>query len=553
MPASSTPNRYATGLKWVSIGAIVMGLLVLARVVPVDRAVGLLLDRVRDLGFWGPVVYGVVYVIAALMFVPGAALTLGGGALFGPLWGTLVVSAASTVVVAVSFLMARYLAREEVTRLAGRYPKFKAFDRAMGRGGWKLIALLRLSPVVPFSVVNYLFGLTRVRFWPHVATSWWAMLPGTFMYAYLGYIGRVGITAATGAGPPGGAVQWTLLIVGLAATVAFALYLVHLARHAIGRQINTGMNMAPQEPSLTSEQPETPPRRWPWDTVLAGVLAVCVLITAACAYFKPGTFAWLFGPPVVELAEVYQDNPSGPKFDHTLMDQILHKHVAAGGWVDYAALKKNSGDLDRYIAALALAPFDPMGRDEKLALLINAYNAFTLRLILDYYPLDSIKDIPAAKRWDDPRWRVGPYTWSLSQIEHQQIRPKFRQPRIHFALVCAAVGCPPLRGEAYTADRLEQQLEDQTRYIHSQKRWFYIAPDHTGVVHLTNLYNWYGGDFEQVSGSILDFVADYSPPLRRAMDQTRVLRIQWIEYDWSLNDKGEGSIGRFGPGEESNE
>jgi hypothetical protein len=96
-----------------------------------------------------------------------------------------------------------------------------------------------------------------------------------------------------------------------------------------------------------------------------------------------------------------------------------------------------------------------MGRNEKLALLINAYNAFTLKLIVERLPVQSILDIPAAERWDAVRWKVGGQVWSLKQIEHEQIRPKFTEPRVHFALVCAAVGCPPLRNEAYDASRLD--------------------------------------------------------------------------------------------------
>ena len=117
------------------------------------------------------------------------------------------------------------------------------------------------------------------------------------------------------------------------------------------------------------------------------------------------------------------------------------------------------------------APIDELGRDERLALLINAYNAFTLRLILDHYPVASITDIPADQRWDAVRWRLAGETYSLNQIEHELVRPNFREPRIHFALVCAAVGCPPLRTEAYTGELLEEQLEGQTRYSHAHDRW----------------------------------------------------------------------------------
>ena len=169
-------------------------------------------------------------------------------------------------------------------------------------------------------------------------------------------------------------------------------------------------------------------------------------------------------------------------------------------------------------------------------LLINAYNAFTLRLILDYHPVASIKDIPAAKRWAHKRWGLGPHTWSLDQIEHDQIRPKFGEPRVHFALVCAAVGCPRLRNEAYRADDVEQQLEDQARYVHGHERWFRFDAG-KGIVYLTRLYKWYGGDFEQVAGTVLDYAARYSPQLKQALGAGRKPGIRWLDYDWSLNSK----------------
>ena len=169
------------------------------------------------------------------------------------------------------------------------------------------------------------------------------------------------------------------------------------------------------------------------------------------------------GPPAVPAAEVLAAEPNGRSFDHARLDALLRAHVDSTGLVDYAGLSRESAALDAYLASLASAPFEELGRDEKLALLINAYNAFTHRLILDHRPVSSIKDIPSGKRWDDRRWRLAGEMVSLDQIEHERIRAAFREPRIHFALVCAARSCPPLRAEAYVGDRLEAQLADQTR------------------------------------------------------------------------------------------
>ena len=112
--------------------------------------------------------------------------------------GTIIVSLASTTGAALAFVIARYLARDSVARWVRRSPRFEAIDRAIGEEGWKIVALLRLSPAVPFNLQNYLYGLTKIRFWPCVLTSWAAMLPGTLMYVYLGVVGRAGLEAASG-------------------------------------------------------------------------------------------------------------------------------------------------------------------------------------------------------------------------------------------------------------------------------------------------------------------------------------------------------------------
>jgi len=243
-----------------------------------------------------------------------------------------------------------------------------------------------------------------------------------------------------------------------------------------------------------------------------------------------------FGPPRVAATEAYETAAGGPEFDHSLFDRLLHEVVDDEGFVDYAALGRNQADLNTYLESLASAPFGDLGRNGKLALLINAYNAFTLELILEHYPLASIRDIPTKQRWDAVRWDVGGKVYSLNQIEHEQIRPNFREPRIHFALVCAAVGCPPLRGEAYAADRLDEQLEQQTRRVHRDRRWFRFSPE-SGNVELTSLYEWYRGDFEQADGTMLDHAARYREDLAAALESGERPEVEFLDYDWSLNDR----------------
>ena len=527
--------RWLRLVRLFSLGIIVISLVALVRLLPVDRLVEMLSSSVEQLGVWGPLLFATAYIVAAVLFVPGSALTLAAGAVFGLWWGTLTVSIASTIAAALAFLIGRYVARNSVRQWATRNPKFGAIDSAIGQGGWKIIALLRLSPAVPFSLGNYLFGLTAIRFWPYVLTSWLAMLPGTFMYVYLGYAGRAGLAAAatesTGRTPG----QWALLVVGLVATVAVTIYVTRIARKAIREHttMDSSRTIAPDPRNTPASRSSA--RQAMGTVLIAGV----ALILAGCttyAYTNPSLIAGLFGPPAVTLTETYKSKPGGPTFDHSLFNELLEKHVDKAGLVDYKALKEHDSTLGEYITSLAKAPVDDLGRDQRLALLINAYNAFTLRLILDHYPVDSIKDIPADKRWDARRWDIGGKVYSLNQMEHELIRPHFKEPRIHFALVCTAIGCPPLRNEAYTADKLEDQLQAQAVYVHTHDRWFQFESGNN-VVKLTSLYDWYRGDFEQVAGSVLKYAARYSDPLRKALQVKHELKIQYLDYDWSLNSQ----------------
>jgi len=270
------------------------------------------------------------------------------------------------------------------------------------------------------------------------------------------------------------------------------------------------------------------------------LVAIAILLVIGLSLWLSGGLETLLlrllGPPQVELTETFAAAGGGEAFDHSGYDGLLGAHVDSNGFVDYAGLGGRGTELDAYIDGLATAPLENLGRDERLALLINAYNAFTLRLILDHYPVESIKDIPSKQRWDGVRWVLDGETYSLSQVEHELIRPNFREPRIHFVLVCAAIGCPPLRSEAYTGERLEDQLEDQTRFTHGNERWLRYQRGNK-TIELTALYQWYAGDFEQVAGSVLEHVARYEPGLAADLAAGHNPSIRYLEYDWSLNEK----------------
>lgn len=154
--------------KWIAAGVGVLGLLILGRTLPLGEWLRAFNERVGQSGVAGMAIYAGVYVLATVLFVPGSALTAGAGFVFGVARGMLVVSISATTGAALAFLIARYVARDRIAELAAKNERFRTIDSAIGREGWKIVGLLRLSPLVPFNLSNYLYGLTSVRFWPYV-------------------------------------------------------------------------------------------------------------------------------------------------------------------------------------------------------------------------------------------------------------------------------------------------------------------------------------------------------------------------------------------------
>jgi uncharacterized membrane protein YdjX (TVP38/TMEM64 family) len=222
--------RLAGKGRWLAILAVAALVFVAVRVLPVADWLAGFQRQVAGLGARGGVLYGLVYVVAALLFVPGSLLTIGAGLVFGVVWGTVIVSLASTTTAALAFLIARHLARHKMEEMARRSEKFEAIDRAVQEKGWRVVALLRLSPVVPFSLSNYLYGLTPLRFWPYVIASWVAMLPATVLYVWLGAAGQAAVTAGRQARNPW---EWVLLGVGLLATAVVTVLLTRAARQQL--------------------------------------------------------------------------------------------------------------------------------------------------------------------------------------------------------------------------------------------------------------------------------------------------------------------------------
>jgi len=536
--------RHAGLIRVISVVVLILGAFLIMRTLPVGDALSRMEVWIQSLGGWGPAIFVLLYIVAAVALIPGGLLTIAAGALFGLLWGFIAVSIGSTIGASLAFLIGRYVARKSVREQTAKYPKFAAIDRAIDEGGWRIIAMLRLVPMFPFNVGNYLLGLTPVKFRHYVLASWIAMMPGTLVYVYLGHAGRKSVEAA--AGEVGmHPLEWTLMIAGLLIAVAVTWYITKLARRKLNEQAE--LDVASQGGKESMDQVKEVPEKAPVKTIALAVVAGTALMLGACATIAPDWLTRMFGPPAVAMAEVYEERPDGPTFDHSTFDRLLRTYVSdvnGGGWIDYVALGANDRDsLKRYIETLGHADYDALGRNEKLAMLINAYNAFTIELILEFWDEDKLisiyRDIPKTKRWDDVRWKIGGNVWSLNQIEHEQIRPKFREPRIHWAVVCAAEGCPPLRREAYTGAQLERQLDDQSRIVHAHERWVRYDRDSSGggTIHLTRLYDWYSGDFEQADGGVLEHAAKFIPALREDLKAGIRPRVRWIEYNWDLNHR----------------
>lgn len=184
-------------------------------------------------GAWGPVLFVLIYIVATVLFVPGSALTLGAGALFGVGLGSALVSVGATLGATAAFLVGRYFARDWVAKKIESNPAFAAIDRAVADEGWKIVGLTRLSPVFPFTLLNYALGLTRVSFRDYVLASWIGMMPGTVMYVYLGSLARpVGERERT-------AGEWTVYALGLVATIAVTVVVTRMARAALAKRTQT--------------------------------------------------------------------------------------------------------------------------------------------------------------------------------------------------------------------------------------------------------------------------------------------------------------------------
>lgn len=236
-------------------------------------------------------------------------------------------------------------------------------------------------------------------------------------------------------------------------------------------------------------------------------------------------------------------------FSYQNYQQILSIYVDENGNVNYKALKENRQNLDKFNASLAtLSPqsFENWTEKEKIAFWINAYNSLTLLAIIENYPTKSIRDIPGV--WTKLQFNVMGKEVTLDEIEHKILRVQFNEPRIHMGLVCASIGCPLLLQEPYTGDKLDEQLDEQTRKFIALNQNFKIDKQNNQV-YLSSIFKWFGEDFipsfkdqEKFTGSdkeraVLNFVSQYLNESEQKYLINGKYQIKYLDYDWSLNDK----------------
>lgn len=240
----------------------------------------------------------------------------------------------------------------------------------------------------------------------------------------------------------------------------------------------------------------------------------CAIISSAC-----------------KVKSFYGNNAS---IDHAEWTVLLSQYVNDDGWVDYKGLQSDTDRLEVYLNKLKSNHPNPntWSREERMAYWINAYNAFTVKLIIDNYPIESIKDIKKGiafinSVWDIEFIQIEGQNYTLNNIEHGILRPKFEEPRVHFAINCASFSCPVLSKEAYTAENLEAQLTQAAKQFLSDTRRNQVTAK---SLKLSKIFSWFKGDFT-TDQSLIDFLNQYAD-----IKIDSKAEVEFLEYDWRIND-----------------
>lgn len=502
---ATTGDRRAAFLKLTALVVLVAGGILLARMTPLGdylsrEGVGRVVAQLRG-STWAPLIFVAIYAAATALAIPGTVLTLAGGALFGVFWGTVFNSVGANLGANAAFLVSRLLGRDGVVRLLG--DRLSRLDRATRDHGFRGLLTLRLIPLVPFNALNFGSGLTAMS-WPvYALATLIGILPGTIVYTMFADALLQGSQEAS--------------------------------REALVRVLVSGGLLI-----LLSFLP----------TILKKLHVKLPGISSLVA------LAALFGVLAPGTVESAQDRaPAGDLPDHGTFTALLQE-VADPPRVDYARLQRERPTLDRYLDALATTgpeALEAASEDERLAFWVNAYNACMLALVADHYPLQQSASLlgrlknalagrPANSVWQiedvfqRQHCQVAGEPRSQDEIEHEIIRP-MGDPRIHFAVNCAAVSCPSLAREAYTGSGLDAQLDAQVRRFAADPRHFRLEPGDPPVLRLNKVLDWYGEDFGGEDG-IRAFFADYLSGDRRERLLQPSTQVEYLEYDWTLNDVG---------------
>ncbi len=233
---------------------------------------------------------------------------------------------------------------------------------------------------------------------------------------------------------------------------------------------------------------------------------------------------------------VKQSDSNSNPISHEKWSNLLEKHVAESGLVDYKGFKEDSNQLQAYLTQLSNhhPNKNNWSKNERLAYWINAYNAYTIELILKHYPVESIKSITSGPNipfvnspWDLQFIEIEDREYDLNNIEHGILRENFNEPRIHFAINCASVSCPELRDEAFQASKIEQQLQEQAVHFINNSNKNKLSQDR---VEISSIFSWFSGDFTE-NGSLIDYLNKYAKtPINKDAE------VNYMDYSWELND-----------------
>ena len=259
------------------------------------------------------------------------------------------------------------------------------------------------------------------------------------------------------------------------------------------------------------------------------ILIVCLLLLSVLSIL----FQYRFR---VEADTRTEQQTTDTPFSHDLFNQVLQEHVDKER-VDYAKLKSNPEKLEAYLDLLAVAKPSEMSFNAQLAFWINTYNALVIKGVIDHYPTKSVRKVKAfGGFFSRLKFQVAGETYSLNQIEHDIIRTEFVDPRVHFALVCASISCPPLENTVYLPETIEEQLDAVTlKFVTNPKK---VRLDRSKRrVYLSKIFKWYKKDFTEGYDGVADFLADYLPSEDADFVLAKDVKFHYLDYDWTLNDK----------------